>query len=269
AVELEQPAGAGAGALLHEEMAVLDETLRAREPVFLVIDEFAPRLREAGRRVLDEQRHSGLQPVRRRAEIGVEHGDEGRVGEREPIGAGAGLESLAVRSAHVFDVDALGLQLGGDRGGAKRRVVGRIIEKLDAQPVLWPVELSGAAQGLLGDEGLVEHRNLQEHMRQLVVGERYRGPVAHPPQLVEEEFADDQEEAEADCDEREPAKGYNRIHQESEKIEHLSPTPLLSPPWLKLPRPGACRTTRPPVLRNSLSPRRPGSWSMREARPSA
>ena len=64
AVELEQPAGERARALLDHEMPVLHEALRAREPVLLVIGEFAARLHEAGARVVDEQRHGALQPIR-------------------------------------------------------------------------------------------------------------------------------------------------------------------------------------------------------------
>ena len=126
--------------------------------------------------------------------------------KRQPMGAGAGLEAGAIRAAHMVDIGAVGAQLSATASARARRLVGRIVEKLNAQPVLRPVELSDAAQRLLGDQRLVEDRDLQQHMRQFGVRQLDGLGIARAAQLVVEEAPDDDEIAEPDGDEDQAAR---------------------------------------------------------------
>ncbi len=141
------------------------------------------------------------------------------------MGAGPGLEARAVRAPDMVDDRAIGAQLLGDALGAFAGLVGRIVEKLDAQLVLRPVEQRDAAQRLLGDERLVEHRDLQQHMRQVGVRDRRGLRVAGAARKVVEEAADDDEIANSDGHEDRGAGIGDGVDEERSKDRAPKPYP--------------------------------------------
>src|ERR1700746_1246802 len=107
AVKLKQPAGAKTGGLLDNEMGIEHEALGPCQPIRSVICKFTPRLDEARIRIGDESGDHFAQPVRWRAEVCVEYGNERRIGLREARGEGARFVSAPPRAEKVQDIDTV------------------------------------------------------------------------------------------------------------------------------------------------------------------
>ncbi len=75
---------------------IQQHALHARQPVGAAVGMTPARLHEARPAVGDQRRHGAAQEIRRRHEVGIEDGHEGRIAMRQAEGQIAGLEALAV-----------------------------------------------------------------------------------------------------------------------------------------------------------------------------
>ena len=100
------------------------------------------------------------------------------------------------------DISALGAQFDRHGLGPRGGLVVRIVEQLDMQFVLGPIELRDASQRLLRHQGFVIDGDLQQHMGQFAVGKLHGLGVAHAANFVPQEARDDRDIAKPNDDER-------------------------------------------------------------------
>ena len=135
AVEVEEAAGAAARPVLHDEVPVEHDRLHFGEQRVVAVDVAPARLDHPDLRV-GEVAEGLLEDVGRGHEVGVEDEDELAGGGAQAGVEGARLVAGAVGAVQVVDVEAeLAVVLDGaarDRG----RLVGRVVEDLDLEPVL-------------------------------------------------------------------------------------------------------------------------------------
>ncbi len=153
-VELEEPAAAVTAPLLHQEVPVQQERLRAGQPRFVFVEVLPASLHHAdpgidhGRQQLFEE--SGLGD-----EIGVENQDIVAGGRVEPLGEGARLVAVPVGAVEDGDVDASPPPLVGALAGEGGGVVGGVVEDLDLEEVAGVGEAAGGVDEALDDVRLV------------------------------------------------------------------------------------------------------------------
>ena len=164
AVEVEEAAGPVAPAVLEHEVGVEQDRLDLGQQRVVLVDVRPARLHHRDASV-GEVRHRALQEVHRRDEVGVEDRD---VAARRHLQRGverAGLEAVAVVAVDVLDVEALrGVALHGQPGDVAR-LVGRVVEDLDFQPVLRVVHPADGLHEAVHHVHLVVERQLHGHRR--------------------------------------------------------------------------------------------------------
>jgi hypothetical protein len=184
AVEVEPPPAAGPGRLLDDEVAVQEHRLDLGEQRGLAVEMGPPRLHHADGGI-GELVDGALEDVRGRHEVGVEHRDELPVRPREPLGERARLVPLPRLPVDVVDpVAGLGHPPAApprDRG----RVVGRVVEHLDLEPLPGIVDRACRLDHPLGHPPLVVHRELDGHRRQVAVAVGRHGAAAPGPRVEE------------------------------------------------------------------------------------
>ena len=164
AVEVEEPAGAIAAAVLEDEMAVEQDGLDSGEQRIVAVDMAPARLDhpDAG---IGEMRHQPRQEVGGRDEVGVEDRDELAARGLQPGLERAGLVPAAVQPMDVLDVDPFGgpapHRLVGDVPG----LVGRVVEHLDFQQLARVVDSADGVDQPVGDVHLVVKRQLNRYNR--------------------------------------------------------------------------------------------------------
>ena len=128
------------------------------------------RLHERQAVIGQQHRQGAAQEIGRRHEVGIEHGDEGRIGMGEAKGQVAGLEALAVAAAQQLQVDAF----GHDRGQALRQhgviVCIAVVQQLNGQAIARPVQRTGGGSDAQRNSAFIADRQLHQHMRQLRFG---------------------------------------------------------------------------------------------------
>ena len=189
-------------------MGVEHQALDARQPIGSVVGEFAARLQEARARVGEEMRHRDPQPFARRPEVDIEHGDDRRIALGEPGGQRASLEAAAILAAHMLNVEALRAQLLRRRRREHGRIVSAVVEKLNVELFLRPIERRGGAQSIGGQFALVEGGDLHQHMRQHRIAQFHRRDGRAPTRPGDElDDIDGDEKQEAAADENEAENG--------------------------------------------------------------
>src|SRR5512146_1752394 len=96
----------------------------------------------------------------------------------ESEGQVAGLEAAALAPAHDGKVHAVGNDLA--RGGHERVMLvrGTVIEQLDLQLVLRPIELRGGSRDADGERTFITDRKLNQHFGQGFVGQERKSKPA-------------------------------------------------------------------------------------------
>ena len=218
AVEVEESAGAVAVGRLEDEVAVDEEALDVRQEVLVEVQVVPARLHEPDLRGR-EVGHRLAEEIRRGDEVGVEDRDELRVVPLEPGGERPRLEPLAVAPAEVLDRHPPRLQLGARARRGLDRLVRRVVEELDPDPVAGVVEPLHRIEDAAHDLALVVDGDLHEDGRQdRGVRRPHRVLLPHPqvddhhPHAVEAVAAEqarerDVEREEEDLEERHPYPG--------------------------------------------------------------
>ena len=128
----------------------------------------APTGLDAPDRGIGERRERTLEKVGWRYEIGVEDSKEfaARVGKPRP--QGAGLVASAVGAPVLNDVDSL-LPVDCDAAGDDlARIVGRVVQYLDLEPLRRVVESGGRVDQPPDDVAFIVHRQLNGDTRRLL-----------------------------------------------------------------------------------------------------
>src|SRR3954447_15895131 len=128
-------------------------------------------LDETGLRV-SEVRDGLLQEVPRRDEVGVEDRDELAGSGAQSCLQRARLVADAIFAVKVRDVDAALSPPLHHTCGNELRLIRRIVQDLDVEPVSGPIQLTGRVDQALDDVELVEYGELHRYER--VFGERWR-----------------------------------------------------------------------------------------------
>ena len=133
AAEVHEPAGAVAGGLLDDEVAVEGEGLAAGEGVIEPVEMAPAGLDHADLFVGDEVGDGAAEEVRRGDEVGVEHGEQFTIQQFEAAGKSAGLVATALRAADMADIKAAGAQAGQGLADEGAGIVDGIVEDLDSE----------------------------------------------------------------------------------------------------------------------------------------
>lgn len=153
-VELEEPAATVPSPLLHQEVPVQQNRLRAGQPRFVFVEVLPAGLHHAdpgighGREELFEEAWLGK-------EIGVENEDVVAGGRVEALGEGARLVAAPVGAVEDGDVDASPPPFVGAPPGAGGGVVGGVVEDLDLEEVAGVGEAAGGVDEALDNVRLV------------------------------------------------------------------------------------------------------------------
>ena len=183
-VERHGQAGAEARFLFHCKMRVQQKTLHPGQPVVVAVG-MAPARLHKGQAVIGQQHRQGAaQEIGRRHKVGVEHGDERRVGVRKPEGQVAGLEALAVAAAQQPQVGALRHKAGQALSQYGVIFCVAVIQQLDGQAIARPVQRAGGRSNTQRHRAFIADRQLHQHMRQFVFGQmrqrQVRALARHP-----------------------------------------------------------------------------------------
>ena len=106
-----------------------------------------------------------LQKARRRDEIGVEDRHELALRFREAGLQRTGLEPFPVEPADVRNVEPLFCPTADEPGDQEPRLVGRIVQHLDLEPIARPIERAAGIDQTLDDVQLIEDRKLNRDTR--------------------------------------------------------------------------------------------------------
>jgi hypothetical protein len=181
AVEVEETAGAIAAAVLEHEVTVEQNRLDPRQQRILAVDVPPARLHHPHFGI-GKLRQGALQEVGGSDEVGVEDGDELAARDMEPRFEGPGLVADPVDAVQILDVEALGGEAAHGQLGDLPRLVGRIVEHLNLEPVLRVVQRADRLDQPVDDVHLVEDGELNRNDGQRVgQGQRLRNvvPVLH------------------------------------------------------------------------------------------
>ena len=94
------------------------------------------RLRVPDRRIARKVRHHLPEEARRRHKIRVEDGDELAARRPQAVGQRAGFVAAAMRAVDQRDVDAAPAMQLDPRPRQRRRVIRRVVQDLDLQPIV-------------------------------------------------------------------------------------------------------------------------------------
>src|SRR5205823_2211069 len=165
-VEVEKATAARARGLFENEMAVEKHRLHAGEQGITAIQMAPARLNHPHFRIGKEIDRLAQQ-MRRWNEIGIENTNEFTARGSQPSFQGARFEAGAIDSMNQFDIETALTQFRCTIRRNLLRVIGRIVEHLDLQPIAWVIQLADRAQQPLHYINFVEDRQLHGHDRQL------------------------------------------------------------------------------------------------------
>ncbi len=167
AVEVEEDAGAGAGSMLEDEVAIEEDGFDLGEEAVVAVEVGPAGLHHADLglgKVMDDLHD----PVRRGHEVGIEDGDEFAGGGFHDFLEGAGLKACAIGTVQINDGVAEGAVPFKDELGYFFRFVGGVVEDLDLEEVLGIFEAADGVDEAVDDELLVEDGQLHRDPRQLI-----------------------------------------------------------------------------------------------------
>ena len=133
-IEIEEASAAVAGGVLDDEVAVEEDGLRLREVRVLAVQVLPADLHHP-HPLVGEELHGAQEEIGAGDEVRIEHRDQLAARDLQPFLQGAGLVAAAVVAVDVGDVQALLAQPRDPRAGDALRLVRRIVEHLDFQPV--------------------------------------------------------------------------------------------------------------------------------------
>ena len=200
AVEVHPPAGAIAGGLFDDEVAVEEDRLGAGEHGSTAVEVIPADLDHADDGV-GEVVDGAFEDAGSGDEVGVEYGDEVALGDFESGVEGTGLEADAVDAMDVTDIVPAVAHAAGALPGDVGALVGGIVEDLDFELIGGVVDVAGGLDDALSDEILVVHRELDGDDGEIgeasaCAGEASACAVVEPdePVAVEAVDADEQED---------------------------------------------------------------------------
>jgi len=150
--------------LLDQEVKVDRHRLQPSEQRVALVEMTPTRLRECDRGVV-ECADRPPQKIRRRDEVGVEDGDEGRIRLLHAVGESAGLESGAGGPAQLRHADSLAAPVRHPSGEDLDRLVVRVVENLDLKPIVRPVDRADRIEDPLDNVALVVDGDLHADAR--------------------------------------------------------------------------------------------------------
>ena len=174
AIEVEEISGAGARAVLEDEVAIEQHAFDFGEKVVIPVEVAPARLHHADGGI-GEVVYGARKEVGRRDEIGVEDGDQLPGGGQQPFLERAGFESVAIGAVVILDgvvKSPVPIHQGAGKG---RGVVGGIVQHLDLEQILGVVHLDDFFDQALHHVALVEKRQLNGDAGQLVEAFRRLG----------------------------------------------------------------------------------------------
>ena len=154
AVEVKEEAGAGARAVLEDEVAVEEDGFDLGEEAVVAVEVSPAGLHHADSR-LGEVVDGAQEPIGAGDEVGVEDGDEFAGGGFEAFLECAGFESAAVGPVQVNDVVAESAVAVDDELGDLLGFVGGVVEGLDFEQVAGVFEAAGGVNEAIDNELLV------------------------------------------------------------------------------------------------------------------
>ena len=166
AVEVEEISGAGAGAVLEDEVAVEQHALHFGEKVVIAV-EVAPACLHHADGGIGEVVNGAREEVRGGDEIGVEDGDHLAGGGLQPFLERASLKPVAVGAVVVFNGVAERAVAFDEGAGKGRGVVGGIVQHLDLEQFLGIVHLDGLFDQAFHHVAFVIERQLDGDTGQL------------------------------------------------------------------------------------------------------
>ena len=167
AVEVEELAGAGARAMLEDEVAVEQDGLDLGQHAVVAVEVGPAGLHHADLG-LGEVMDDLHEPVGRRNEVGVEDGDELAFGDFEAGVERSGLEAVTIGAMDVDDVVAEGGVAVDDGRGDLLGLVGGVVEHLDFELLARVLDGADGFDEAVDDELLVEDGQLDGDRGQLV-----------------------------------------------------------------------------------------------------
>ena len=156
AVEGHVEIGPGPRALLDGEMRVQRQRLGAGQEILPRVQMLPARLDQGQLRFGQQREDAAGEEIARGQEIGVEDGDELGIGLGEAVAQRPRLEARAIGAPHELGVDPPGAHpLHGD-AGELGGVVGAVVQHLDLQPILGPVDRGRGLDQPVDDVALVD-----------------------------------------------------------------------------------------------------------------
>ena len=143
-------------------MEVDRQRLQPGEPRVALVEVSPPRLREADAGVVEDS-HRAAQELSWRNEVGIEDGDERRVGQGHPVRERSRLETIARRAPDLSHRNSLATPVQDPARDDRRGLVIGIVEHLDLELLARPVQRTNGVQDTLGDVAFVVYRHLNAH----------------------------------------------------------------------------------------------------------
>jgi hypothetical protein len=167
-------------------MAVEQETLRAREPVGEAIGMSPAGLDKTKSRIGEQCRNGAAQEIRRRYKIGVEDRNIGCIRMLEAECEIAGLEADSLTAMKHAQRDAFRHHFCGGFGQRLVFVRGAVVEQLDFETIMGPVEARGRSGDAQRQISFIANRQLDEDTRQRFFGKQGNAQRSGGPEKAQQ-----------------------------------------------------------------------------------